>query len=189
MNNFNLFGIGPMELIFVLIIALVVMGPERLPQVAREMAKMMAQVREIYTEIMGTLTKEFGDMEELKEIQRDFNSLREPLNLNKLGKTPNKSSEKATSSTPKRSTAEQLAKPTDAASAAKETSQPLSSSAGTPPPPALAASAASAFPIAKDSAGSGEENRIAPPQSQESSGKTDADNQVGQSSVTPGDES
>ncbi len=79
MNNFNLFGIGPMELIFVLIIALVVMGPERLPQVAREMAKMMAQIREIYTELMGTLTKEFGDMEELKEIQRDLNSLRESL--------------------------------------------------------------------------------------------------------------
>ena len=114
MNNFNLFGIGPMELIFVLIIALVVMGPERLPQVAREMAKMMAQVREIYTEIMGTLTKEFGDMEELKEIQRDLNSLRDPLNLNKLVNPPSKSPANKSSSTPKRSTAEQLAQSTAA---------------------------------------------------------------------------
>jgi len=86
MNNFNLFGIGPMELVFILIIALVVLGPERLPQVAREMAKLMAQIREIYTELMGTLSKEFGDMEELKEIQRDLNSLRDPLKFNQPAK-------------------------------------------------------------------------------------------------------
>lgn len=186
MNNFNLFGIGPMELIFVLIIALVVMGPERLPQVAREMAKMMAQVREIYTELMGTLTKEFGDMEELKEIQRDLNSLRDPLNLNKFGKTPSKSSAKAPSSTPKRSTAEQVAQSSAAATSAKETSQPLSPSSGSTTPLAPAPPAVSA---AQGNANFGEENRIAPPQSEESSQKAHADGQAKPAPVISGDES
>lgn len=35
----NLFGVGSGELIFILVIALLVMGPERLPQVARQWAK------------------------------------------------------------------------------------------------------------------------------------------------------
>lgn len=186
MNNFNLFGIGPMELIFVLIIALVVMGPERLPQVAREMAKLMAQVREIYTELMGTLSKEFGDMEELKDIQRDLNSLRDPLNLNKIGKTPGKSSAKVPSSTPKRSTAEQLAQPLAAPTAVKETRQPLSSPSGSTTPLAPAAPPVSE---AQDGGNFGEENRIAPPQSEESSQIAHADGQAKPAPITSGDES
>ncbi len=180
MNNFNLFGIGPMELIFVLIIALVVMGPERLPQAAREMAKMMAYIREIYSEIMSTLTKEFGDMEELKEIQRDFNSLREPLNFNKLVNPSSKSPAKTASSTPKGSTAEQVAQPTATAAASPpvltETSKPL----------APANNAVTASPAGADA---GEENRIAPPQSPEPTAKTATDSQAESAPITPGDES
>ncbi len=178
MNNFNLFGIGPMELIFVLIIALVVMGPERLPQVAREMAKMMAQVREIYTEIMGTLTKEFGDMEELKEIQRDLNSLRDPLNLNKLVNPPSKSPANKSSSTPKRSTAEQLAQSTAAAAAASPTI-----STGISKPLAQASTAVTALPDAD----AGDENRIAPPPNKEPTAKAPADSQAELAPITSGD--
>lgn len=146
MNNFNLFGIGPMELIFVLIIALVVLGPERLPQVVREMVKLLAQIREIYTELMGTLTKEFGDMEELKEIQRDLNSLRNPLNLNKmLTKPPASTAKKSSTSAP------QAAKPL---AAAAETAKSAAQSDVAPPAPA--------------SPDPGNENRIGAPQPQSS---------------------
>jgi sec-independent protein translocase protein TatB len=144
MNNFNLFGIGPMELIFVLIIALVVMGPERLPQVAREIAKLITQVREIYTEIMGTLTKEFGDMEELKEIQRDLNSLRDPLNLNKmLTKPPTSTAQKPSTVAP------QVAKP-------------LAAAAGTDKP----AAQTDVIPSVPASPASADENQIGAPQPQ-----------------------
>ncbi|MER2599081.1 MAG: twin-arginine translocase TatA/TatE family subunit [Caldilineales bacterium] len=37
----NLFGVGSGELIFILVIALLVMGPERLPQIARQWAKVV----------------------------------------------------------------------------------------------------------------------------------------------------
>lgn len=141
MNNFNLFGIGPMELVFILIIALVVLGPERLPQVAREMAKLMAQIREIYTELMGTLSKEFGDMEELKEIQRDLNSLRDPLKFNPPAKP---SSQSGTKPAPK--------------PAPKPAAPPSASTKNAGP---LAPASAQVEPIPPNDVG--EENQIAPP--------------------------
>ena len=40
-----MFGIGPEELILVLIVALLVLGPERLPRVARDVGKVVGDLR------------------------------------------------------------------------------------------------------------------------------------------------
>jgi len=58
----SFFGIGIPELIFIAIIALIVLGPERLPGTLREIAKMWGYVRNLTNE----LTSQFGD--ELKAL-------------------------------------------------------------------------------------------------------------------------
>ncbi len=61
----SFFGIGIMELAFIAILALIVLGPERLPGAAREVAKVIAQIRAISSEF----TSQFGDeLQMLDEI-------------------------------------------------------------------------------------------------------------------------
>jgi Tat protein translocase TatB subunit len=40
-----MFGIGPEELVLVLIIALIVLGPERMPKVARDVGRVVGELR------------------------------------------------------------------------------------------------------------------------------------------------
>lgn len=42
----NLFGIGPGELLLILILALIVFGPRRLPEIARSLGQVMRELRE-----------------------------------------------------------------------------------------------------------------------------------------------
>ena len=52
----ELFGIGPLEFILILILALIVLGPERLPEVARQITKTVRDLRRMSEE----LSKELG---------------------------------------------------------------------------------------------------------------------------------
>src|ERR1700730_12191787 len=40
-----MFGVGPEELVLILIIALIVLGPERMPKVARDLGRVVAELR------------------------------------------------------------------------------------------------------------------------------------------------
>ncbi|MDX6677806.1 MAG: sec-independent protein translocase protein TatA [Solirubrobacteraceae bacterium] len=55
------FNIGPMELIVVLVIALVVLGPKKLPEVGKSLGKSMREFKE---SVSGR-----GDDEESKQIK------------------------------------------------------------------------------------------------------------------------
>ncbi len=61
----SLFGIGLFELMLIAIIALVVMGPERLPGAMREMAKYMRQLRHISGEFQSQFSEELQMLDEL----------------------------------------------------------------------------------------------------------------------------
>lgn len=54
----NFFNIGPMELILILILALIIFGPGKLPEVARGLGKAIRQFRQASQELAEGITKE-----------------------------------------------------------------------------------------------------------------------------------
>jgi Tat protein translocase TatB subunit len=54
-----MFGIGPMELMVVLLIALVVVGPKRLPEIGRTIGKALHELRKVQTEVSDTIRFDF----------------------------------------------------------------------------------------------------------------------------------
>lgn len=72
----NLFGVGPAELIVILVVALVFVGPERLPKLAADIARTIREIRKYtgaiaaeFNEVIQDFEKETaGDRSEWKEI-------------------------------------------------------------------------------------------------------------------------
>ena len=54
----GVFGIGAPELIFILLLALLIFGPKRLPQLGRTLGKGMAEVRKASTELQRAFNTE-----------------------------------------------------------------------------------------------------------------------------------
>lgn len=86
------------ELIFIAIIALVVLGPQRLPGALREVAKFIAQLRGLASELTSQFSEEIAMIEELdprkliNEVTQPINDLTKPLPEKKS--TEKKSEEK-----------------------------------------------------------------------------------------------
>jgi len=56
----NIFGIGSTELILILILATVVLGPLRMIRLARDMGKLARDLRNYYVELTGSLNEELA---------------------------------------------------------------------------------------------------------------------------------
>ena len=54
----NLFNMGPMEMLFILVLALLIFGPRRLPELARDVGKAVRQFQQASQQLTGELTKE-----------------------------------------------------------------------------------------------------------------------------------
>ena len=61
----SFFGIGMFELVMIAIIALVVLGPERLPSAMREVAKYMKQLRQISNDFQSQFSDELKVLDEI----------------------------------------------------------------------------------------------------------------------------
>ncbi|MDP9236859.1 MAG: twin-arginine translocase TatA/TatE family subunit [Chloroflexota bacterium] len=61
----NFFGVGPAELIVILVVALVFVGPERLPKLAADLARTIREIRK-YT---GSLAAEFNEV--IQDFERE----------------------------------------------------------------------------------------------------------------------
>lgn len=73
----SFFGIGVFELFLIAVIALVVMGPERLPGAMRTLAGYMRQIRNISSEFTSQFSEEIKMLEEL-DPRRMVNEVLDP---------------------------------------------------------------------------------------------------------------
>ena len=84
-----MFGIGLPELIVIMIIALVVIGPSKLPDLAKAIGRGMAEFRKATQEIKDSLDLD----DEIQEIKRDIvdsiDSVDRPIDMDMAGSPDN----------------------------------------------------------------------------------------------------
>jgi Tat protein translocase TatB subunit len=74
----NFFNIGTPELILIFIIALIVVGPRRLPEIARQLGKIVNDLRRMSQEFTTEMMRELEPpAKELTEMTRELNILAE----------------------------------------------------------------------------------------------------------------
>ena len=66
----NFLGVGPAELIVILVVALVVVGPERLPRLAADIARTIRELRKYTSSITAEFTDVIKDFEKETEGER-----------------------------------------------------------------------------------------------------------------------
>ena len=81
----NILGIGPAELLLVFVIALIVFGPGKLPELARTMGKAMRQLRRMSLEVTAEFAKELQDMEAIsKEVKETTETIKQAADIKTL---------------------------------------------------------------------------------------------------------
>lgn len=67
----DFFGIGPMEIILILILGLLVFGPGKLPQIGRDVGKALRSFKKAATDISVEMSKELeGEKEALSSLKK-----------------------------------------------------------------------------------------------------------------------
>jgi TatA/E family protein of Tat protein translocase len=81
-----MFGIGLPELIIIMVIALIVIGPSKLPDLAKALGKGMAEFRKATQEIKDSLDLDEDIHEVKKDLVDSISGLDEPIDLPESGK-------------------------------------------------------------------------------------------------------
>jgi len=90
-------GIGPLEILVILVVALLVIGPEKMPEVARALARMMRDLRgamdEVRRQFEDITREDLLDTKEIESYYRDTidsvkNSMEPPSDLDDVTKPP-----------------------------------------------------------------------------------------------------
>lgn len=130
----SFFGIGVFELVFIIIFALIFLGPERLPGVLRQIIGVIRQVRDLTSDVTRQFNDEFGDLADLdprRQIQKalnettsDIKEATKPVNkaLNKPAAKPTPNTAAKPATTPKPTPKPTAAKATTDVAAAAESS-------------------------------------------------------------------
>ncbi|MCE7981091.1 MAG: twin-arginine translocase subunit TatB [Caldilinea sp. CFX5] len=176
------FGIGIQELILIAIVALIVLGPERLPATFREIAKFIRYVRNLTNEFTTQFGDDFKALEDLdprRMLQREIESIDAEENKGKPATTkPATTTAKpkpATATTAKTTTTTTTPKPATSTTTTKSTTSSTTAKPATAQPATEtnAATVSTAAPANSEAASTEtpavtapattSENRIAPP--------------------------
>jgi sec-independent protein translocase protein TatB len=68
----SILGIGGNELIVIVILAAIVLGPERLARSAREIGKFVRNVKSYITSFSGELKAELDVLDEINKMKKDL---------------------------------------------------------------------------------------------------------------------
>jgi sec-independent protein translocase protein TatB len=76
----NLFGVGPLEIGLVAIIAVIVLGPERIPEVAVQVARAVRQLRSYATSATSEMRKELDELtREYEDVRKELKEVRDSV--------------------------------------------------------------------------------------------------------------
>lgn len=65
-------GIGTNELLVILLLAAIVLGPERLARVARQAGKFIRNLKAYFSSLSGELKSELDIFDDLKKVKNDL---------------------------------------------------------------------------------------------------------------------
>ena len=65
-------GIGTNELLVILLLAVIILGPERLTKAARQLGKFIRSVRGYFSSLSEELKTELDLLDEIKEVKKDL---------------------------------------------------------------------------------------------------------------------
>ena len=71
----DIFGIGGNEIIVILVLAAIVLGPERLARSAREIGKFIRNVKNYFASFSDELKSELDVLDELNKVKDDVKKL------------------------------------------------------------------------------------------------------------------
>jgi Tat protein translocase TatB subunit len=126
----SFFGMGAWEITIILVAALVIFGPNRLPEIAGKVGKTVRDLRQMSAELTGEFERTAGVQELKKAVQGELSGIKSEVNsvtssvkrdLNTAGSTASSAASAAKSTT--------AAKPTTSASSAKPAATTGASSA------------------------------------------------------------
>jgi sec-independent protein translocase protein TatA len=75
----DFFGIGFGEIVLILILALIVFGPGRLPEIARTMGRLSRNLKRMSSDFTTALTKEIDLEEEQKNLKKTSSDLKSDM--------------------------------------------------------------------------------------------------------------
>jgi sec-independent protein translocase protein TatB len=68
----DIFGIGGNEFIVIIILAGIILGPERLARSAREIGKFVKNVKTYFSSLSGELRAELDVLDEMEKVKKDI---------------------------------------------------------------------------------------------------------------------
>lgn len=68
----GIFGIGGSELVVIVLLAAIILGPERLARAAREIGKFIKNVKSYFSALSGELRAELDVLDELQKVRKDL---------------------------------------------------------------------------------------------------------------------
>ena len=80
----NILGVGPAELLLIFLIALIVFGPGRLPELARMLGSALRQLRRMSAEVTAEFAKELRDVEAIsREVKETADTIKQTADIEK----------------------------------------------------------------------------------------------------------